>query len=92
MSIKALIHTLNHLTIGEITALTYRVQECRNEALGLGLTQISSILDEALEHLEHADIKLFRKRIAHAVSRLGHVRDVADPVETLGESAQGLRK
>lgn len=76
-SIKGLIHTLNHLTIGEIGTLRYRVTEVRTAVKSLGLDEIAEILDEALDHLERGDLKAFRKKIAHGVSRLGHVRDPA---------------
>jgi len=74
MNVRALIHALNNLTFGELTALEKRVRELRDEVDGLGLSEVGGILDEALSHLSRSDIKAFRKKVQHAVSRLGHLR------------------
>ena len=43
----------------------------------MGLADVAGALDEALAALAAFDLKTFRKRINHAVSRLGHAREAA---------------
>jgi len=74
MNVKPLIDVLNNLTTGELSALETRVRGVRGEASRLGFEEIVEILDEALGHLSACDVKAFRKRVHHAVSRLGHLR------------------
>lgn len=75
MTIKALIGTLNNLTTGELSRIATRIRECREEAREMGLPEVVAILDDAIAMLEVCDVKGFRKKLAHAVSRLGHVRE-----------------
>lgn len=74
MRTRALIETLNNLSFGELGTVTRRVGEVRDEADQLELDEIVAILDEALRALGEGDLKLFRKRLNHAVSRLGHAK------------------
>jgi hypothetical protein len=76
-----MIEALNSLSVGEVSSLRRRVEEVRDHAARQELSEITAILDEALEQLAACDLKAFRRKIAHAVSRLGHVRP---PVETRG--------
>jgi hypothetical protein len=75
MTVKALIDALNNLTIGEFGALEQRVRELGDEAGALGLEEAAKILGESLERLREGDPRGFRKKIQHAVSRLGHARE-----------------
>jgi hypothetical protein len=75
MTTRALIETLNNLTFGELGRLSARVVEVRAEAAKLGQDEAARILDEALAALAAGDLRAFRKKIQHAVSRLGHARD-----------------
>jgi len=74
MDIRAVIDVLNNLTFGELSRLEGRVREVRGEVERLGHDEVVAILDEALAALEQADLRQFRRRIHHAVSRLGHLR------------------
>jgi hypothetical protein len=74
MDVKAIIDTLNNLTFGELSRLSGRVREARRAARAEGLYEIAEILDDALGRLDEGDVKGFRKKISHAVSRLGHAR------------------
>ena len=73
MDVRAIIHVLNNLTLGEFSRLAGRVREAREEVARLGHDEVVAILDEAVEALERADLRTFRRRIRHAVSRLGHL-------------------
>ncbi len=76
MTTKALIEVLNNLTTGELGRLAVRVREVREEARKMDLAEVVAILDEALAALGTCELKLFRKKVQHAVSRLGHIKDV----------------
>lgn len=77
MTIRALIEILNTLTTGELSRLSARVTEVREQARAMSLEEVVAILDQALDSLAAGDLKVFRKRIQHAVSRLGHAREPA---------------
>jgi hypothetical protein len=77
MTIRALIEVLNNLTAGELSRLHARVADVRDEASRLGLAEVTTILDEARAALDAGNLKTFRRRLQHAVSRLGHVREPA---------------
>ncbi len=79
MTIRALIEVLNNLTTGELARLSARVTEVRDACRTMGQDEPAAILDEALAALAACDLKTFRKRVQHAVSRLGHARE---PVNT----------
>ena len=74
MRVKPLIDGLNNLNVGELSTLSMRVAEIRDEVQQSGFTEVSQILDEALAALEAMDVKSFRRKIQHSVSRLGHIR------------------
>jgi hypothetical protein len=74
MDKKALIDTLNNLTTGELSQLEARLEEVRAESERQRLEEIPEILAEAQSQLRSGDIKSFRKKVQHAVSRLGHLR------------------
>ncbi|MCU0224249.1 MAG: hypothetical protein MUF27_09285 [Acidobacteria bacterium] len=78
MHVKGMIEALNSLSVGEISQLRQRVEEVRAAAACQELSEITAILDEALEQLAACDLKAFRRKLAHAVSRLGHVRPTVD--------------
>lgn len=74
MSKRALIEALNSITIGDLETMSRKVKTIRETAADAGLTEIATILDEALTCLDAADLKTFRKKTHHAVSRLGHLK------------------
>ncbi|MCU0231091.1 MAG: hypothetical protein MUC67_06900 [Acidobacteria bacterium] len=75
MHVQGMIEALNALSVGEISKLRQRVQEVRDAAARAELAEIAALLDQALEQLAACDLKAFRRKLAHAVSRLGHVRE-----------------
>lgn len=74
MQIRAIIDVLNNLTTGEFSRLEARVREARDACEEQGLEEVVLILDAGLENLDMGDLKGFRKKVQHAVSRLGHAR------------------
>jgi hypothetical protein len=78
MHVQGMIEALNALSVGEISKLRQRVQEVRDAAARAELTEIAALLDQALDQLAACDLKAFRRKVAHAVSRLGHAREAVD--------------
>lgn len=72
MTTKALIDVLNNLTSGELSRLSVRLADVRAAARDMGLDEVVALLDEATAALDASDLKTFRRKIQHAVSRLGH--------------------
>lgn len=75
MNKKALIETLNGLVVGEFSRIQSRLVEVREQLGEAGAEEIVTILDEAKTHLDAFDLKAYRKKIQHAVSRIGHLKD-----------------
>ena len=74
MEVRAIIDVLNNLTTGEYSRLHTRVREARDACEKRGLEEVALILEAGLESLDLGDLKGFRKKVQHAVSRLGHAR------------------
>lgn len=79
MSTRPLIEALNSLNIGDLESMARKVGETRAAAAAAGLSEIACTLDEAQAALDRADFKTFRKKIQHAVSRLGHAKTALSP-------------
>lgn len=79
MTTRALIEVLNNLMTGEFARVAARLGEVRREVRLMGLDDVAAILDEAVAALDAADLKTFRRKIQHAVSRLGHAKEVRVP-------------
>ena len=74
MEVRAIIDVLNNLTVGEFSRLTSRVEEVRDVCAERGFEEVALILETSLERLGAGDIRGFRRKVQHAVSRLGHAR------------------
>jgi hypothetical protein len=74
MSPRPWIETLNSLSLGELDVVRARVLQVRDEVVLAGFEEIGSILDAAIAALLVGDLKNFRRRVNHAVSRLGHIK------------------
>jgi hypothetical protein len=69
-----LIALLNSLNFGDLDAIRIRLSEAE-QALGeLGHAEVGTIVGEARTALAGGDLKTYRKRVATAISRLGHLR------------------
>lgn len=73
-TIDLLIAHLNGLAVGDLDVLKARLTEGRDAARGLGHDEVASLLDEGLLALGSGDLRTYRKRVATAISRLGHLR------------------
>jgi hypothetical protein len=74
MQPKAIIDVLNNLTVGEFSRLEGRLREVREQVTKMGHDEIAALLGEAQQCLVLGDMKTFRRKIQHAVSRLGHLQ------------------
>jgi len=74
MTPAQLIASLNAITVGDIHAILQKLEEARAACADLGHPAIVDVLVEARKALLAGDLKLYRKRIETAVSRLGHLK------------------
>ena len=72
--IKHAISTLNSLAMGDLERIRQRLQEVGASLTADGEEALAGLLSEAEEALSRGDAPLFRKRVQHVVSRLGHLR------------------
>jgi hypothetical protein len=72
--IRRAISTLNSLAMGDLERIRQRLQEVGASLTADGEEELAGILSEAEDALGRGDTPLFRKRVQHVVSRLGHLR------------------
>ncbi len=82
MDKRALISALNNLSVGEFSRIRSRLSALREELSAVGLDEVAGILAEAEGCLDDFDLKGFRKKVQHAVSRLGHVKEASASLAT----------
>lgn len=73
-SLDRLISTLNSIHIGELDRILSRLEGVRTGLREIHRPELEDCLDQAQRAIQHGDLGLFRKRIQHLVSRLGHLR------------------
>lgn len=73
-TISHAISTLNSLSMGDLERIRERLQEVGTRLADCGEAELSGMLSEAEAALGRGDAPLFRKRVQHVVSRLGHLR------------------
>ena len=73
-TIRHAISTLNSLATGELERIRLRLQEVGANLAASGEAELAGMLSEAEDALGRGDAPLFRKRVQHVVSRLGHLR------------------
>jgi hypothetical protein len=69
-----LIALLNSLSLGDLDAIRTRLTEAETALAELGHGEVGAIVEEARSALSGGDLKTYRKRVATAISRLGHLR------------------
>ncbi|HEX4825067.1 MAG TPA: hypothetical protein VFV19_12235 [Candidatus Polarisedimenticolaceae bacterium] len=69
-----LIALLNALTLGDLDAIRARLAEAESVLEGLGHDEVASIVGEARTALSGGDLKTYKKRVATAIAKLGHLR------------------
>jgi len=73
MDAKQLIAFLNAIKVGELDTIEGKLGEARSACEELGQPDLAASLSEAHDALEGLDMKLYRKRVQHVLSRLGHL-------------------
>ena len=76
MAIRRIIQTLNTLGVGELDRVLGQLDEARAEIRDReDLSEIAIDLQEARDAITAGDLKVYRKRLERAVSRLGHAQE-----------------
>jgi hypothetical protein len=73
-TISRAISTLNSLGVGDLDRIHLRLGEVESDLAGLGAQELVEMLTDARGALDGGDVPLFRRRVQHVVSRLGHLR------------------
>lgn len=73
-TIDRAIGTLNSIRTGELSRILARLGEVQGALEELGEPALLGVLEEARQALSEGDLPIFRKRLQHVVSRLGHLR------------------
>ncbi len=73
-TIRHAISTLNSLAMGDLERIRHRLREVGATLVTCGEAELTRMLSEAEAALGRGDVPLFRKRVQHVVSRLGHLR------------------
>jgi hypothetical protein len=74
MNPSQLISHLNAIRVGDLDTIHAKLAEARSACLELEQEALVEQIDEASEALRRGDVRLYRKRLATVISRLGHVR------------------
>jgi len=69
-----LIALLNSLTFGDLDAIRTKLDEARSALSGLGHVEVAGIVADARKALVEGDLKTYRKRVATAIAKIGHLR------------------
>jgi hypothetical protein len=73
MEVKQLIAFLNALSVGQIDSIEGKLSEASSACQDLGQPELADLLVDAREALDVLDLKRYRKRVHHVLSRLGHI-------------------
>jgi DNA integrity scanning protein DisA with diadenylate cyclase activity len=73
-TISRAISTLNSLGVGDLDRIRKRLDEVMADLGTLEAEELITMLTDARTALDRGDVPLFRRRVQHAVSRLGHLR------------------
>jgi hypothetical protein len=72
--IGAIIHRLNSIHIGEASAIATKLEAAASDLRRLGETEIEAVIHQAASEFGRADLVNFRRLVAQAVAKLGHLR------------------
>ena len=74
MNAAQLVVHLNALNVGEMDTVMTKLSEARDACLEIEQAELADKLGEAVEALERADLKTYRKRVETVIARLGHIK------------------
>ena len=68
------IANLNAINIGDLDVIRGKLEAAREGCLEINQPDLADKLREAVEALDQADLKTYRRRVEAVVSKLGHMR------------------
>jgi len=74
MDSNQLIASLNAINIGDIDVIRDKLEQAREACRAIDQPGLADKLQEAVEALDKADLKTYRRRVETVVSKLGHIR------------------
>jgi hypothetical protein len=74
MDSSQLIANLNAINIGDLDVIRDNLEQAREACREIDQPELADKLQEAVDALDQADLKTYRRRVATVVSRLGHIR------------------
>ena len=74
MNAAQLVVHLNALNVGEMDSVMIKLAKAREACVEIEQAELADKLDEAVEALQRADLKTYRKRVETVISRLGHIK------------------
>ena len=74
MDSSQLIASLNAINIGDLDVIRAKLEQAREACRAIDQPELADKLQEAVEALDQADLKTYRRRVETVVSKLGHIR------------------
>lgn len=74
MDSNQLIADLNAINIGDLDVIREKLEQAREACLAIDQPDLADKLLEAVQALDQADLKTYRRRVETVVSKLGHIR------------------
>ncbi len=74
MDSSQLIANLNAINIGDLDVIRGKLEQAREGCLAINQPDLAEKLQEAVDALDQADMKTYRRRVETVVSKLGHIR------------------
>ncbi|MFQ5669558.1 MAG: hypothetical protein ACE5HD_03435 [Acidobacteriota bacterium] len=72
--VDRVISNLNSIHLGDLDRIAGRLEEARRTLEQLDAQDLVASIQEAQRAIRQGDVPLFRRRVQHVVSRLGHLR------------------
>ena len=72
--VQGLMDLLNSINVGELGSIETKLASVREDLRGLGESEVEKVIEEAWASLTRADLVNFRRLLAQAVAKLGHLR------------------
>jgi len=74
MDSSQLIANLNAINVGDLEVIRGKLEQAREACRAIDQPELADKLQEAVDALDQADMKTYRRRVETVVSKLGHIR------------------
>ncbi len=74
MNSNQLIANLNAINVGDLDVIRAKLEQAREACRAIDQPELADKLQEAVDALDRADMKTYRRRVETVVSKLGHIR------------------